>query len=1072
MQIQPSLHTTKSERQVQMKAGDVVSALIKEQKGSNEAIITVRGREMVASFEGGVPAGERATIQVLSSDSEPMQVRAVQEQTKREAARSKSAEGRSQEVSQVLRQLGVAQPSTELREAARMLLDKNVPLSRESVRDLQRFVNEGNSAKRLQTVQAVANKSLDVTSSHLRAVHEAMHGRPMNEVLTSIAKEIDQDYKVEPISRERREFTPRLSQESDQASQGQKREPHDRRVNQHQDQGLSQSQKTTPEVRFSRESASDIRNVIQRESLQRGSDRLQQVMSISQQDKETMKNAENILREVRSTDRAMNDRIQQVLVQLENHSTNSSDRQAIREVRQLLEQQGLSQVVKERIEQMSNVTGRGLTNVHEQLSSEMRQADQVQTVARDRLLTAFNQLESNVTKRLVERDNQVRQVDRSEPGQRLHQGADLGNREPTIREQLSRLQSDSQREMFHRVADRVQELANQPQVDRETSRSVQRLLAESRHLVTISTERVNQALQQMEKSTSGSNATDRQLVTDVRQQIQQEGLSNSARQKIDNVIQQLSIAHSSDRDNLSVATRQANQLQLVATERMQQSLNLLEQRAQVPEMGKESSPIQELTKPISKITKEAETILRKEASLEQALQKIQSLVGADRLPERETSLINQSLDTAKELHQQGRELKARQELASTFQEINQQNQPARVAETNTYRINEEFQTSVAVESKSIAVTTVTEKMAQMTFDFKKLQRDLTRNLNLVNRQMDQVRHQAQTQAKPVLEATIKNLDNAILKSEMMLFTDMKTERQLMQASSQLAEAKKLLGRGQVRQASEIVHDVKQQIEKLQFQPSDTKVKHYTAANEQALRELQSPAQSFGTKYAETIRGPIQEGSPRAMFEMLRNVGLNRDSDIALQLASGREQQDLSERNLKSILMQLARGEEEGSRLQQLANQAVTNVTGQQLLSRSDHQSNLQSLYFQLPFLLENKVENLQVYVNSRNEGDKIDWENCSLYFLMETPKMGEIGIVVSSNERQLSVTLKNDNDDFQEKMKPLIDMAVTKLSEIGYSINGINYSKLNSTQDPSGKQESDTTTQQPIFGEKGFDYKI
>ena len=53
---------------------------------------------------------------------------------------------------------------------------------------------------------------------------------------------------------------------------------------------------------------------------------------------------------------------------------------------------------------------------------------------------------------------------------------------------------------------------------------------------------------------------------------------------------------------------------------------------------------------------------------------------------------------------------------------------------------------------------------------------------------------AYPQAKQMLETAISKLDNAILKSDMMLFTDMKTEKQLMNASTQLAEAKKLLSK--------------------------------------------------------------------------------------------------------------------------------------------------------------------------------------------------------------------------------------------------------------------------------------
>ena len=60
----------------------------------------------------------------------------------------------------------------------------------------------------------------------------------------------------------------------------------------------------------------------------------------------------------------------------------------------------------------------------------------------------------------------------------------------------------------------------------------------------------------------------------------------------------------------------------------------------------------------------------------------------------------------------------------------------------------------------------------------------------------------------MLETTISKLDNAILKSDMMLFTDMKTEKQFMKASTQLAEAKKLFAKGDHAEAGKIVKEVK------------------------------------------------------------------------------------------------------------------------------------------------------------------------------------------------------------------------------------------------------------------------
>ena len=111
-----------------------------------------------------------------------------------------------------------------------------------------------------------------------------------------------------------------------------------------------------------------------------------------------------------------------------------------------------------------------------------------------------------------------------------------------------------------------------------------------------------------------------------------------------------------------------------------------------------------------------------------------------------------------------------------------------------YDLNEQMQ-SLNIQSKDILVTKVTQKLAQATHDFRELKREITRNLDNVERVINTFKKNAYPQAKQMLETAISKLDNAILKSDMMLFTDMKTEKQLMNASTQLAEAKKLLAKG-------------------------------------------------------------------------------------------------------------------------------------------------------------------------------------------------------------------------------------------------------------------------------------
>lgn len=430
------------------------------------------------------------------------------------------------------------------------------------------------------------------------------------------------------------------------------------------------------------------------------------------------------------------------------------------------------------------------------------------------------------------------------------------------------------------------------------------------------------------------------------------------------------------------------------------------------------------------------------------------------------------IEKAQQLLSSGRELSARQVLVDLVNQFEKESVQGQV-----YSNQEMFQTSAQPASKAIAVTTITEKVAIATEQFKQVQRELTRNLDAMVRLVDQFKHQAHHQVKPMLESTIHKLDQAILKSEMMMLTDMKTEKQLMQASGQLAEAKKLLQKGQYQEARQIVNDVKQVVERIQFKPSDTKVMHMLTA-ERNWQTNRTPQQQLAQQFVDTIRPP-QEPSARQMFEMVRGMGLNRESEIGQMLSSSNSNRDFSQdsgnqRNVKAMLLQLMQSEQEGSRIAQQANQALSNITGQQLLSKPDPSSTQQTMLMQLPFLLQENVENLQVFVNSRNNGDQVDWENCNLYFLLETRKLGEIGILVTVQDRNLTITLKNDKDEFKNKMEPLVEQRVDNISEIGFTLNGIKFTKLAAEKaQTDGAQSINTETKQrPLFTEKGFDFKI
>lgn len=436
--------------------------------------------------------------------------------------------------------------------------------------------------------------------------------------------------------------------------------------------------------------------------------------------------------------------------------------------------------------------------------------------------------------------------------------------------------------------------------------------------------------------------------------------------------------------------------------------------------------------------------------------------------------VETQVEEATELNEKGREMKARKKVQEALQMMMEQAekpQDTTTAEQSLQKEEAEWMQSVQnFTSKDLVVTRVTEKLAQVAIDFKQTKRDLMKNLDRMELLTKQFQKNAAPQIRQMLESTIKTLDQSILKSDMMMLTDMKTEKKLIQASSQLAEAKKLLDKGDLKGVERIVRNVKGMLSRLQFKPQDVRLQHFVMKEEENLN-MYKPQEQLIRSFTETLRTQTTfEHSARGMFEQVRQMGLNYDSEIGQILASDKEM-TLS-RNMKQALLQLASGKDNGP-VQQAAEQALHNLTGQQLLSKSDHGTTPQHLFFSLPLLMNKNVQNVQVYIHSKNQGEKVDWENCSLYFLLDTKTLGETGVLVNVVDRQLSLTLKNNLPDFPEKVTPLVEKATERLQEIGYQMSSIQFGKLvTQTTGTKENEPREETNTMPIFTEKGFDFTI
>lgn len=425
-------------------------------------------------------------------------------------------------------------------------------------------------------------------------------------------------------------------------------------------------------------------------------------------------------------------------------------------------------------------------------------------------------------------------------------------------------------------------------------------------------------------------------------------------------------------------------------------------------------------------------MIQKEPSFERVLSNIK-----ETMPE-----LKLSLEQAEVLFASGKEMAARGELMKAIEPLI----PPPASQTAPV-IPDELFAHVPYQTKDVLVTRITEKMSQSAIDFKQFKRDIARNLQTAERLMAQ---KAPQQAKPVIETAIKTLDQAILKSDFMLYTDMKTEKQLMQASGQLAEARKWLAKGETGQAARITAEVKALIENVTFKPSDARVMHMIT---------QETADTAPRVLAGAMAGLYDTPTARSAFELVRAAGFTYEQEQAAALAS-REKADMLPSVKQALLSQMHQQAADGK-----PEQMQAALTGQQLLSKAD--PGLQSMMMSLPFLLGGQSENVNVFIRSKNGGDQVDWENCSVYFLFDTTKLGPVGITISAADKNVSIKVQNDKVNFQQKMEPLTIVLKERLADIGYRVGSVQFSEFQANE-----QETATIKQEKTSTAKGFDFTI
>ncbi|AMX82295.1 hypothetical protein GS3922_00515 [Geobacillus subterraneus] len=1001
---------------VVLQKGETYDGVVKEKKG-DEAVVHLKGTDVRVRTEGEWPQEGRVTIKIVGEQEGVPVARIVPRPP--------------QEANEQAVRFSASEPlPTELRQVDAWLQKQGQPLTKETVSTLRTFFAEasGTVEQKLEAVRAVINKKLELTSTHLAAVHEALHGKPLGEQFTEIANSLDPTFTL--AKREEQSATKKAPQNLTVAA--------DRFDRQAGRTGRTGELSNAPPSLAADQSAKAGSTEGTKSSEISGRKALGHRPLVP-----TWDHLERTVRMETAPTTGTSTRLQQVREQIAREPNLSK---AVEYVRQ--------QVVH-----TPNVD----RDVAEQVERALREVAQLQRQGRE------GEARARLSEVLVKAEQAARASETV-----VRSVNDIFQPSPELMKQLRAIRT---------------EVARTPNLSNTLSQ-VQTLLAEHSELPGDVRQKIEAVLKEtMRLQQAGQHAAARTHL--VRQLDQIESIAANTRSS---VVQPPSpvnettapfkmpaVNHISVLSGITEAAGQGGISQRSTAPVVEQSgddgigngaRQVISPADGQNEVTADAANDNQPTEQLREAMRRAIKSLQQEPRLEKALDAVRAdIAEAFRAHPHWEQAWADSLASAQTLMEKGRELAARQTVLKTLNEI-EASLPS-VPTDRSLDVDSLFdgawQAALSLESKQFLVQTVTKKMAQAALDFKTVKRDVMRQLETVAQLAENKSPAARLQATSMLEMAIKQLDNAILKSDIMLFTDMVTEKQLMKASSALAEAKKRLRQGDAAGARNIVNEVKNMLANIVFKPSKAKVKHFVRMHGETTADS---SKAFLEQVNQVMQPPVDGPSARHMFDTIRRLGLTHDHEAAEWLVLKGNQEESALQNMKEVLLRLAQGGSESVARQ--AEQALTNLTGQQLLNKWDGTAGWQSFFFTLPLLWQSEVQNVNVYINARQHGERIDWENCQLYFLLETRKLGDLGILLHANERNLSITLRNDRDDFADKAKPFIDKAKEKLEEIGYRVAAVNVTKLTNDAQRKDEQPSPAPSARPYrrFAERGYDVTI
>lgn len=404
--------------------------------------------------------------------------------------------------------------------------------------------------------------------------------------------------------------------------------------------------------------------------------------------------------------------------------------------------------------------------------------------------------------------------------------------------------------------------------------------------------------------------------------------------------------------------------------------------------------------------------------------------------------------------------------------------------THINKQNQEINASLFVQNydfKLILEEKITPKIAEVKAQFEELKSHISKN---IDRMMQTPSIKSNTE---LLFKTIEVLDNAIMKSDISLYMDLKGERELIKLSTKLNQAHDILQKGDYSKAKDILSEISKNLNDIVFKPSLKRV--------MAISDIPNPSDSnLNLEYANHFMSHAvnsfhdEKTSATSLLDFMRTLGINHESEVFQKLfpqinqsSENKISQEHNNQirnnifNLKEILLNLSKSSENISMGEKVkANSAISAINVNQYQNKFAEDKIMQEMNFHIPVKINNKVADVKVFIKSSQKNMKLDYANFNMYFVLNTELQGNIGIRVAAVDLKLKVELKND----VFASKPLQKLDSIRLNfksfveEIGYHLVELKFSKFDEEKNTStNPQEKDEKPEQ-LFYKNTFNLRV